>query len=64
MTTATIRYFDTHEFIKKYKELATKGDVRESELRLQKEIIGLRNQMIFWVAGLIIASGAVQHFFK
>ena len=98
MTTATIKYFDTHEFIKKSKELgsseelaeyqvkqfeqaietavtsvkddirskelATKGDIRESELRLQKEIISSRNQMILWVAGLVIASGAVQHFFK
>ncbi len=37
----------------KSKELATKGDVRESELRLQKEIVSARNQMILWVTGLL-----------
>ena len=48
----------------KDKELATKGDVRESELRLQKEISNSKNQTIIWVVGFILASGLIQHFFK
>ena len=60
------------------KNLATKGDVIESELKLQKEIESVRkeiesvhkeiaqskNQVIIWVGGLIMASGLLQHFFK
>lgn len=53
------------------KKLATKGDVRESELKLQKEIEIVRkeiaqskNQVIIWVAGMFVASGILQHFFK
>ena len=104
MTTASIKYFDTHEYIKhatqlgsseelaefqvvtfehaletavtsiteqQAKELATKYDValirKDMEvlkLELQREIISSRNQMIIWVAGLFLASGMVQHFFK
>lgn len=53
------------------KDLATKADIRESELRLQKEIEMVRKeiadskvQMIIWIAGLLMASGLIQHFFK
>jgi hypothetical protein len=46
------------------KELATKGDIRESELRLQKEIAQSSNKIIIWVIGFIVASGLIQHFFK
>ena len=60
------------------KEFATKGDVRESELRLQKEIevvrkeievvrkeiVQSKNQIVIWLGGLLIASGILQHFFK
>lgn len=69
----------------KAKDLATRGDIdivrgelRESELKLQKEIEVVRkeieivrkeiaqskNQVIIWVAGMFIASGFLQHFLK
>ena len=37
----------------KSKDLATRGDVRESELRLQKEIAESSTKTIIWVAGLL-----------
>ena len=40
-----------------YKELATKGDIRESELRLQKEIVTAKNQTILWLVGVLSAYG-------
>ncbi|MDQ5921088.1 MAG: hypothetical protein QG673_1144 [Pseudomonadota bacterium] len=71
------------------KDFSTKQDVRESELRLQKEIevvrkdievvrkdIGIElegvrkeiaqsmNKVVLWVAGLLVATGLIQHFFK
>ncbi|MDQ5921089.1 MAG: hypothetical protein QG673_1145 [Pseudomonadota bacterium] len=53
------------------KGFSTKQDVRESELRLQKEIEVVRkeiaqstNKIVFWVAGLLVATGLIQHFFK
>ena len=112
MTTVSIKYFDTHEFVKKSKELGSsealaeyqikqfeqaietavisvKDEIKSKELAtkhdvdmvrkdvemvrkdldllkldLQKEIISSRNQMILWIAGLVIASGMIQHFFK
>lgn len=98
MTTAAIKYFDTHEFIKqskefgssealakyqvkqfeqaievavsnvkddiKSKEISTKRDIRESELRPQKEIISSRNQMILWIVRLILANSCIEHFVK
>ena len=33
------------------KELATKGDIRESELRLQKEIALIESKLIKWILG-------------
>ena len=52
----------------KAREPATKGDVRESELRLQKEIASLKSELILWLGGLmaafLVASGLIQHFFK
>ena len=38
-------------------ELVTKTD-------LKKEIAEAKNQIILWVAGLFVASGLIQHFFK
>lgn len=37
------------------KELATKSDIRESELLLQKEIAELKNQLVQWVVGTGVA---------
>lgn len=59
-------------------ELSTKKDIEIVKLELQKEIEMLRkeievvrkeivessNKIIFWVAGLLITSGLIQHFFK
>ena len=52
-------------------ELATKKDIEIVKLELQKEIEVVRkeivqssNKIIFWVAGLLITSGLIQHFFK
>ncbi|MBP9743007.1 MAG: hypothetical protein KBD37_06590 [Burkholderiales bacterium] len=33
----------------KSKELATKGDIRESELKLQKEIANFKTQTLVWI---------------
>lgn len=38
-------------------ELVTKTD-------LKREIAEAKNQIILWVAGMFIASGFIQHFFK
>jgi hypothetical protein len=53
------------------KELATKQDLMNTKLELQKEIEILRkeiaqssNKVIIWVVGFVIASGLLQHFFK
>lgn len=37
------------------RELATKADVREAELRLQKEIVEVRFSMMKWFIGTAIA---------
>lgn len=39
------------------KELATKGDIRESELRLQKEIAQTNNKTILWIVGIMTGYG-------
>jgi hypothetical protein len=53
------------------KELATKQDLMNTKLELQKEIEILRkeiaqssNKVIIWIVGFVIASGLLQHFFK
>jgi hypothetical protein len=44
----------------KNKELATKGDLREVELKLTKEIEQAKSSTIKWVAGLLAAqAGAI-----
>ena len=87
MTIASVKYFDTHEFIKKSKELGAseelaeyqvkqieqaievavttiKEDLNKQDLATRKDIEIAKNQIILWVAGLFIASGLIQHFFK
>ncbi len=39
-----------------HKDLATKGDIRESELRLQKEIALIEAKLIKWILGTGIGS--------
>ncbi len=34
MVTISMKYFDTHEFVEKSKELATKLDIKELELKI------------------------------
>lgn len=46
------------------KDLATKKDLEVTKLDLQKEISQASNKIILWVAGLFLASGLLQHFFK
>lgn len=42
------------------KDLATKKDIE----MVRAEIAQAKNQIILWVAGLFVASGLIQHFFK
>ena len=42
------------------KDLATKKDIKELELKIEST----KNQIILWVGGLVMASGLIQHFFK
>ena len=49
------------------KELATKKDIKELELKIEQvrtEISQSSNKIILWVAGLFVTSGLIQHFFK
>ncbi len=56
------------------RELATKKDIKELELKIEQvraDVYQVRADMhkskyeiIIWVAGLLLASGAIQHFFK
>lgn len=50
------------------KELATKLDIKELELKLSAEIQKSKIDTILWVGGimvsLLIANGIIQHFFK
>jgi hypothetical protein len=49
------------------KDLATKKDIKELELKIETvrtEISQASNKIILWVAGLFVASGLIQHFFK
>ncbi|MEW5802343.1 MAG: hypothetical protein AB1847_09600 [bacterium] len=41
------------------RDLTTKGDLRELELKLTKEIEQVRSSVIKWVAGLIVAQTGV-----
>jgi hypothetical protein len=41
------------------KDLATKKDIKELELKIEST----KNQIILWVGGLVMASGLLQHFF-
>lgn len=61
--------FASHD-ASRMKELATKGDLRETELRLQKEILELENrldkrienskhEMLKWMIGAMIAQTAL-----
>src|SRR3990167_8951106 len=63
-----------HAFIEN-KDLATKGDLEKLKLsqkndlerlklELQKQIAEASTKTIIWVAGLLVASGFIQHFFK
>ncbi len=38
------------------KELATKADLRETELRLQKEIVQVKSDLVKWVLGIGIGT--------
>ena len=42
------------------KELATKKDIKALEALIYKS----KAEVIIWVAGLLLASGLIQHFFK
>lgn len=42
------------------KELATKKDIKELELKIERT----KFELIIWVVGLFIVSGLIQHFFK
>lgn len=42
------------------KELATKKDIEQVKAEIHKS----KFEMVVWVAGLLIASGLIQHFFK
>ncbi|MFN7094099.1 MAG: hypothetical protein ACK4M7_01935 [Burkholderiales bacterium] len=60
------------------KELSTKTDIKELEFKIEQtraelfktieqtraEIFKSKYEIIIWVAGLLTASGIVQHFFK
>jgi hypothetical protein len=57
------------------RELATKHDIRELDLKLEQvrsefkselksEISRAKYEMITWVAGMLLASVLIQHFFK
>ena len=53
------------DFVKSYdearrKELATKGDLRETELRLQKEIEKVRYDLLKWYIGGWVALAAIM----
>ena len=46
------------------KELATKKDLIEAKSELRLEIQKSKLEMVMWMAGMFIASGVIQHFFK
>lgn len=46
------------------KDLATKKDLIEAKTDLRLEIQKSKLETIMWVAGMFIASGLIQHFFK
>lgn len=58
----------------KSKEPATKGDlfeikqeIKQIELKIEQtrtEIQKSKYEVVIWVAGLLVASGLIQHFFK
>ena len=42
------------------KEVATKKDIKELELKIEQA----KNQLFFWLVGLFVASGIITHFLK
>ncbi len=44
--------------------LVTKSDLKIEVEKLRTEISQASNKIILWVAGLMVASGLIQHFFK
>lgn len=46
------------------RELATKKDLLEVKGDLRLDIQKSKLELIMWVAGMFIASGLIQHFFK
>ncbi|MDQ5920213.1 MAG: hypothetical protein QG673_269 [Pseudomonadota bacterium] len=40
------------------------GEIKGLKLELQKEIVQSTNKVVFWIAGLLVATGLIQHFFK
>jgi len=46
------------------KELATKKDLLEAKGDLKLDIQKSKLELVMWVAGMFIASGLIQHFFK
>lgn len=41
-----------------------KEDIEKRELATKRDLAETKNQIILWVAGLFVASGLIQHFFK
>lgn len=41
-----------------------KEDIQAKDLATKKDLEAAKNQIILWVAGLLAASGLIQHFFK
>jgi hypothetical protein len=49
----------SHEAVET-KELATKKDIKELELKIEQT----KNQLLFWLVGLFVASGFITYFLK
>ena len=56
----TFREFTVMQEEKVRQELATKGDVREAELRLQKEIQQTKYDLLKWQIGISVALVAIM----
>lgn len=41
-----------------------KEEISLKDLATKKDVEASKNQVIIWVAGLFVASGLIQHFFK
>lgn len=53
------------------KDLATKKDIKELELKIEQvktdlkvELHKSKDDVVIWIFGLLIANGLIQHFFK